>query len=39
MNATGTCFELKDVEQVMNFKVFKSVLGSEGVISSTLWTP
>ena len=38
MNATGTCFELKDLEQVMDFKVFESALGSEGVISSMFWT-
>ena len=24
----GACFELKDVEQVMDFKVFESALGS-----------
>ena len=28
MNRTGICFELKDVEQVMDFKVFESALGS-----------
>ena len=36
MNATGTGFEVKDVRQVMDFKVFKSALGSYGVISSHL---
>ena len=39
MNATGTCFELKDVEQVMDFNAFESALGSKRVISSTFWTP
>ena len=39
MNETGTCFELKDVEQVMDFKSFESALESQGVISSTFWTP
>ena len=39
MNATGTGFEVKDVRQVMDFKIFESALGSLGVISSIFWTP
>ena len=32
MNATVTAFELKDVKQVMDLRVFESALGSQGVI-------
>ena len=39
VNATGTGFEVKDVRKVMDFKGFESALGSQGVISSTFWTP
>ena len=35
MNATGTGFEVKDLRQVKDFKVFESALGSSGEISST----
>ena len=39
MNAPGMGFELQDVMQFMDFRVFESALGNYDVISSTFWTP
>ena len=39
MNAPGMGFELQDVMQFMDFRVFESALGNYDVISSAFWTP
>ena len=38
MKAPSASFDLEDITQFMDFKVFESALGSSGVISSTFWT-
>ena len=36
-NATGTGFEVKDVRQIKDFKVFESALGSPGGHLNVTW--